>query len=283
MTPALLLALLAAGCAHRAALGDACADSTTRVVPLGWRFVNAYAVVGEGGGMLVDPHDPGETTFEVPAGTWRAVTTRGWHYEVDDREITIEPGGEARLLAQMEAAGLAPGDLKLIALTHGHADHAGGAAAMAAATGAMVAVGAGDAALLRAGRNPALAPTDWRGAAIKPTLEMNYPALEPAMTISAPSQVRVNLGAVSGELRVTGGHTEGAMVLVLDDGRAIVGDLIRGGMLAKRRPTRHFFHEDEAAANAALTALADEGVACFYPGHGGPLLADDVVRWIDRR
>jgi len=147
----------------------------------------------------------------------------------------------------------------------------------------MVAVGAGDAALLRAGRNPALAPTDWRGAAIKPTLEMNYPALEPAMTISAPSQVRVNLGAVSGELRVTGGHTEGAMVLVLDDGRAIVGDLIRGGMLAKRRPTRHFFHEDEAAANAALTALADEGVACFYPGHGGPLLADDVVRWIDRR
>ena len=38
-----------------------------------------------------------DTTFVLPPGRWRAVTTRGWHFEVDEREFEVRPGEETRV------------------------------------------------------------------------------------------------------------------------------------------------------------------------------------------
>jgi glyoxylase-like metal-dependent hydrolase (beta-lactamase superfamily II) len=70
------------------------------------------------------------------------------------------PGDDERLLGALRAHDVAPEDLALIVLPHGHTDHTGSVNAVAAGE-APVAIGAGDVRLLEAGANgvlPAIGP-----------------------------------------------------------------------------------------------------------------------------
>ncbi|WP_101926079.1 MULTISPECIES: subclass B3 metallo-beta-lactamase [Luteimonas] len=107
--------------------------------------------------------------YEVPA-PWRQpvaplqIAARTWQIGTaelsalllvgSDGAILIDggmPQAADHLLANMAALGVAPSDLKLIVLSHAHADHAGPLAAMRRATGARVAANAESAQLLARG------------------------------------------------------------------------------------------------------------------------------------
>lgn len=82
------------------------------------RFTNAFLIRGEAGCVLVD---------------------------------TGNPGKAERILERLAKRDVAPDDIRLILLTHGHTDHFGSAAALRERTGAPVAIHALDADAVRQG------------------------------------------------------------------------------------------------------------------------------------
>jgi hydroxyacylglutathione hydrolase len=215
------------------------------------------------------------------------------------RLVLVDPGSptagdSARLAASLAQAGLGFRDIALIVLTHGHADHAGNAARVRRASGAPVVAGRGDAAMLRAGRNDVLHPMGMEARMIRPMLTNRYPPLAADVWVAeAPPDAPA--GADSLDLRPYGiagavvsmpGHTAGSLAIFLASGDAVVGDLLRGGLLggriAARRPAVHYFHADRARATVQICVSLARGVTRFYLGHGGPIERAAVERRFGR-
>jgi glyoxylase-like metal-dependent hydrolase (beta-lactamase superfamily II) len=111
-----------------------------------------------------------------------------------------------------------------------------------------------------------------------------YPPFEPDRTIA--DALRLDEFGVAGEALHTPGHTDGSLSIVLDSGDAIAGDLLAGALFDPDRPDRAFFHGAAAPTDridASLRALLDRGATRLFLGHGGPVRAEDVRAFIDRR
>ena len=86
----------------------------------------------------------------------------------------------------------------------------------------------------------------------------------------------------------TPGHTPGSISVLLPNGDVLAGDLVIGGIsflggIARlghaRKPP---FEDDPGAVRQSLTELLDRGASRFFVGHGGPLMAQEVRRYIAR-
>jgi len=226
----------------------------------------------------------------VPAGTaakpeLETLSAKGInvHLLYGDKVVVVDtgyPGGEGKIIRAIERRGYTAQDVSLIVVTHAHADHAGSAKALHERTGAPVVMGAQDAALSRRGHNDALHATGTPGRFVKRFTKVEYPAFEPGQALDGAMDL-TGYG-VEGIVVPTGGHTLGSTAVVLDDGRALVGDLVRGKVLAPHKPTTHFFHRDTGDAHEALRALLDENqLTTLYAGHAGPLPAAAVRSWLE--
>ncbi len=191
------------------------------------------------------------------------------------------PGDEPQILAALAAAGRRPRDLAAIVLTHGHADHAGGAAALRAATGAPVVLGDGDAAMATTGRNLPLVPTGLEARLVAPFVPQAFPGVAPDVIVAEALELAAF--GVAATFRPLGGHTRGSAIVELASGDILAGDLVRGGRLGGRlRPTvpmTHYYEEDPAAVTAVVDSVLGGGARRLLVGHGGPLAAADVAAW----
>jgi glyoxylase-like metal-dependent hydrolase (beta-lactamase superfamily II) len=204
---------------------------------------------------------------------------------IGERVVVVDtgvPGSARRVLRALKRRGFSPQDVALIVLTHGHADHAGSAAELRARTGAAIVVGAGDEAMTTRGHNDAMKPTARPGRTIKPLIGKDYPRFVPDLLLREP--LDLHPFGVPGRVLVMPGHTGGSLAVVLDDGQAIAGDLVRGRFMAPRRPVLHFFHDDVARAHGQLAALLEEhGVRRLHPGHGHALTAAALRAYLAER
>ncbi len=204
-----------------------------------------------------------------------------------DRPVLVDagkPGEEAKLLDLLHQHGIAPSDLSFVVLTHGHTDHAGSVNAVARA-GVPIAIGADDAGLLERGVNEQLPITGFPGRILRPVItRMTFAGASPEVLVREP--LRLDAYAIGAAMVPVPGHTGGSCVVLLDDGDAIVGDLVRGGFAFARirphHPVRHFFAEDVAGVRRGLDMVLHHDPKELYVGHGGPnVCADDVRRRID--
>jgi glyoxylase-like metal-dependent hydrolase (beta-lactamase superfamily II) len=129
-----------------------------------------------------------------------------------------------------------------------------------------------------------LPPTGPAGVILRPLVRRTtFAGFTPQIQLDGPH--RLDDYGVGAEMVPAGGHTPGSYVVLLDDGDAIVGDLIRGGFASGRirpgHPLRHFFTEDRPGNRAAVQRVLDHNPARIYVGHGGPLAATDVRRRLD--
>lgn len=227
---------------------------------------------------------PSTRTVAAPVTSWKLRVSNA-HLLLGRRPVLVDtgPSTAAGLLRQrLRSAGLEPGDLGAVVLTHAHADHAGNAS-MFVDAGVPVVLGAADAAIASAGANPPLLPTGLAGRLLKPLLPHDFGPFAPS--VAATTTIDLAPYGVDGELRVVGGHTDGSAVVVTD-GVLAVGDLVRGGFLGgavlRGLANVHYFSPDPAADLRTVAGLMDElRPRRVLLGHGGPLDADEARARID--
>ncbi len=201
-----------------------------------------------------------------------------------ERPVLVDagsPGDEEPILAALAAAGRGPRDLAAIVLTHGHADHAGAAAALRAASGAPVLLAAGDMEMAGAGRNLPLVPTGLEARLVRPFVPQAFPALVPDVVLVSPLDLApYGIGAT---VQPLGGHTRGSAIVEVASGDVLVGDLLRGGRLGGRWrpsvPMTHYYEEEPAAVTEVVDRVLAGGARRLLVGHGGPLDAVAVAAW----
>jgi glyoxylase-like metal-dependent hydrolase (beta-lactamase superfamily II) len=199
---------------------------------------------GPRGPVLVDDVAPGITRVAVETPTLPPATHTGCYLVGRSDLLAVDPGSPY----PDQQAGLAEaiagrGRLHAIVLTHHHADHAGGAAALAAATGA-----------------PVMAHRD---AAAR---------LEGRVRIDRflSDGDRLDLGGRRVEALLTPGHAPGHLVLRDLDSRAtIAGDLVAGIGTILIDPD----DGDMATYLASLERLLTADVGALLPAHG-PVIDD---------
>lgn len=205
-----------------------------------------------------------------------------------DGVIAVDSGcelGREAFLGVCEEAGVAPDDIRLLVVTHGHVDHFLNMGEMRAVTGAPLMCHKNAEASLRQALHPNVRARSRLG---RYMLTQLPPSEEPlalmrpvAPDIVVEGTVDLRPWGVEGRLVETFGHSDGCMSVILDSGQAIVGDLlvedVRDGS-----PSLAFlcYTDDIQAANEQLFRSARylaENAETFYSGHGGPFSKDDLL------
>jgi len=191
------------------------------------------------------------------------------------------PGHGPTILDRLALHGLAPQDVKLILLTHGHADHMGSAAELKAATGAPIAIHPADAAQLRAGRNSLLTPACLTARLVHPLVQHRQaPPCEPDILLEEGQ--RLDQFGMPGRIMHTPGHSAGSVSVLLDGGQTLIGDLLLGGYLGgylfDRRPGLPYFIDNREQLLASVRRVLAEHLTTVFVGHGGPLKPDAMRR-----
>lgn len=248
MRAILVLALLSAGCG--ATLSNVRASYEVRVHRLQFLIANVYAIDGPEGVVLVDSGDPGQ---------------------------------EGEVLEALRRSGIERDRVRLIVLTHAHADHAGSAHALAETLGVPIALQRADTPIAAAGHNPPLHATNLTAHVLQAILHQDYSPFTPELAFD--TCLDLHPFGVPALVRSTPGHTPGSSVVLIEGGDAIVGDLVAGGYLgglvAPTVPTEHYFQEHPRRVRAILEWLLRAGVTRLHLGHGGPIRAGDLRTAID--
>jgi hydroxyacylglutathione hydrolase len=194
-----------------------------------------------------------------------------------------EQGSAAALEARIREVGVDPARLRAVIITHGHADHAGGAGHFRSKHGAVIVAGEGDRELLAGGRNDELCPTDARG---RDDLERHqharYEGIEAQVWVSAPVALEAVGGPkLVGEIVPIEGHTKGSLVVIMGES-AFVGDMFRGAIVGGGA-TKHFYMCDLEDNRADIAKLLRDypGVKMFYAGHFGPVTREEVEEMLE--
>ena len=169
-------------------------------------------------------------------------------------------------------------DLALIVITHAHPGHAGGLFYLNERLEVPVAVHRLDADALRQGFNRAFSPAGKLGRLLCPLLPrgVGYAGVEPDIVID--DEFDLSPYGVAGQVISTPGHTPGSLSVILKSGEAIVGDLVVGGMIRRRRPYVSAFADDEMQVLASIQKVLDQQVQTIHSTHGGPFSAEVVRR-----
>ncbi len=211
------------------------------------------------------------TTLTVSLANIHIVDAYGKRLMIDSGKH----GDEAQLLAAMAAAGIAPQSIDYLIITHGHTDHAGGARYFKEHFGIPIIAGRGDQAMLAAGRNGPLCSTGLVASVLKPSIEReSYPPV--VADIWVDEQFDLATLGVNGRIVSVPSHTPGSIAVIIND-KGWVGDLVRGGLISKSTPARHFYMCDLQRNDRDIEALlGNETVKTWYTGHMGPLSAQAV-------
>ena len=221
----------------------------TRVVPISLNTVKSFLIAGEDKGLvLVDSGNPGD--------------------------------GE-KIIQEVENAGYRPGDISLIVITHGHRDHIGGLEELSQRLPASIIIHEKDSSAITKGEGSPTVPLGLRGRLFEPFVSGSKLAIEgvhPDKIIE--ESVNLHCFGVAGKVIHTPGHTEGSLSIALEDGKAIIGDLVMGRFLLFGGASFPVFAVDPTSIRESIKKILSMGVEKVYTSHGGPYRAKDLERLI---
>jgi len=198
-----------------------------------------------------------------------------------ERAVLVDTGcagEEERILSGLRRFNVAPERVALVLHTHGHMDHAGSTRALKQRLRVPAAVHPADAGKMRIGNSAPLVPLRLSSRILSLFLDPRFPPVAPDVMVEEGYSLR-EFGIAATAVH-TPGHTPGSISILFDDGRAIAGDLMMGGIWggAYRRfdPGYHYYAEDLTELRRSIRKLLERGAKTIYLGHGGPLEAARV-------
>jgi glyoxylase-like metal-dependent hydrolase (beta-lactamase superfamily II) len=208
------------------------------------RQTNCYLLRGEGGVVLIDPGPP---------------------------------GGAKTVIAGAQAAGVQPGDVRLILVSHGHLDHFGALAAVKAWCGAPVAAQPSEPPFSRDRRN-ALPPAQTLRGSIVRWFYLLLAPLAPFAPLEA--DLLLEEGAdlapygVQARAIVLPGHSPGNLGVLTADGDALIGDLL----VNYGRPSQPIYLYDRRSWQQSCQRLQALQPRQVYVGHGEPFPGEQLAK-----
>lgn len=191
------------------------------------------------------------------------------------------PGDWDRLVDALHAEGLSPADLRIVVLTHAHADHSGLAARLQQA-GVPIAIGHGDEPMAARGHNDPLRPTGAFATLLRPAIDFAHAPFTPDVRVAAPRDLYA-FGFPEVRVEPMPGHTPGSLVLWVGDREVLAGDTMLGGTLGGTFSPgiagEHYYQGDVRRNHCNVDQLLNRGAQRFYVGHGGPIDRASVVAW----
>lgn len=212
----------------------AASQGANRVVPIKLGHVNIYLIRTEGGHILVD------------AGM---------------------PNSGEKLDAAFQEAGVDPKSVQLIIATHGHLDHIGSIAHAQKTTGGKVLCHRSFSERLANGEIEPAVPRNLRGRVMSFMTRLagfEYEGIEPDLLMDEEFDLAEY--GLPGKVIHTPGHSPSSVSILLDNGEALVGDLVRdegSGMIGLG-----MFYDDKQVLLESLEKVAAYEPRIIYLSHG---------------
>lgn len=186
-------------------------------------------------------------------------------------------GSGEQLIRGIAEAGEDIGAVRLIIITHGHSDHAGGVAYLKRKYGIPVAIHQKDAAYVQNASN-AIPPgtsvlTRMIGSLIAlASRKSTWEGFDPDQILNGTTNM--NDFGLDAKLLEFSGHTPGSIGLLFPNGDLIAGDLVTNF----RKPGLGMFATDVDRMKQDIKGLQALGVKRIFPGHGRPFEAEQLQR-----
>jgi hydroxyacylglutathione hydrolase len=183
-----------------------------------------------------------------------------------------------KLLKWLEGLSIAPGDISLLLLTHGHIDHRGSANEFKKLTGCKVAINYREKDWVEKSLKSLPPGVNLWGkvcAAIGNALLpfINFPGTSVDLALG-DEDYSLECYGIHGRVIHTPGHTSGSMSVLLDTGEAFVGDLAVNGLPMRIGPGMPEYAENTKAIKESWRLLLSKGAKQIYPAHGRHFSAD---------
>jgi len=192
---------------------------------------------------------------------------------------TGNPGDGDKIVKKINEVGYRPDDVSLIILTHGHRDHVGGVEELRIRLSARTVLGKEDVPIVRGEYARELVPLSLMGRVIKYFISTrgSVPGKYEGDELEE-DEVNLKCFGIEGKIIKTPGHTEGSLSVVLDDGSAIVGDLVMAQFLFFGRASLPVFATDPGLLKESIDRILATGSGKIYTSHGGPFDTEELRR-----
>lgn len=199
------------------------------------------------------------------------------------------PNSENKIAKALKKVGLSFKDIRLIVITHAHADHAGSAYKIQQLSQAPIVAHVADLPYYLREKAMIYCTTGWFGRFFLKTgiPLVDYDKFTPDILLKGDETLDLARFGVNGVIFSTPGHTQGSLSIMLSNKKALVGDLVSsgillGGIIRNSIAMPPPFEDSSIEVAKELSGMLDQGAQTFYMGHGGPLAAEEVKRYADK-
>lgn len=195
---------------------------------------------------------------------------------------------ETRFFRHLGRMRISPNRIKLIIVTHVHFDHVGSLAKIREACKCPILVHKSERHLLESGKvvvPPGTTPLGRLisrvGKALKSHGSIGFEPVKADILVE--NQLNLKDFHVPGHLIHTPGHTSGSISLILENANAVVGDLVINYLPLGLGPIFPPFAENVTLLLESWRQIIEVGVKRFYPGHGKPFQAEELIEAYNHR